>query len=77
MKVDVWAVVVVVVGVAIYIAIPVAMAVVYLTRAYATLSRGIPTASGSTWLGLSSSVVRRGTAREGGGGPAVDGGEAG
>lgn len=48
-----WAVAVVAVGVAVYIAVPVALAVIYVSRAYTTIRRGIPTASESAWLGLS------------------------
>lgn len=81
MKVEAWGVATVIVGVVIYVAIPVALAVVYVRRAYATLRGGIPVTSGSSWLGLTSAGMRpsdRGTSGEGTGDTAgADGGHAG
>ncbi|OFW14000.1 MAG: hypothetical protein A3H29_14835 [Acidobacteria bacterium RIFCSPLOWO2_02_FULL_67_21] len=46
--------VVVIVGVAVYISVPVALAVIYVSRARATLRHGIPRTSGSSWVGFAS-----------------------
>lgn len=54
MKVETWAVVVVLVGLAFYISVPIALAVIYVSRAWATLRQGIPNSSGSAWLGIPS-----------------------
>lgn len=59
MEVEMWAVVVVIVGVVVYISVPVALAVIYVSRASATLRHGIPRTSGSAWVGLSSVGVPR------------------